>query len=156
VKRLQDVAFDWLPTAVIRGIMDVHSAGCWPTLGSGVKFVAALGTSVDYYAPAHVDSDFLFSIHQLNVAGMGHHEKDAEVVQYFCFPQQGFAVAMRPSDSILFNSNCFHCLSGKRDVWKDHRVHATSFYVKTGHVGGNDNSRPLTTEEMQYLTMEWN
>jgi hypothetical protein len=41
--------------------------GCWETVASGVKFVAALASSINYSAPAHVDSDFVMSIHQLNV-----------------------------------------------------------------------------------------
>lgn len=60
-------------------------------------------------------------------------------------------MAMRPGDVILFNSNVYHCLSGKTDMYRDIPVHVTSFYMKSGHVSGNDNSKELSTDEQKYL-----
>jgi hypothetical protein len=153
VRRLEDIVNGFLPIDLYRGAVSCQQAGRWPVLGKGIKFSSAMATSIDYCAPSHVDADFLFSIHQLNVEGDGHLYQDAEVVQYFCFPQLGYAIGMRPGDVIIFNSNCYHSLSTKRDLWRDHRVHVTSFYTKTAHVGGNDNSKDLTDEEKYYYNL---
>lgn len=154
-KRLQHLAFQWVPTQWIRSIVRTGSECQWPTLGKGVTFFAAMASSIDFSAPAHVDADFLFSVHQLNVGGSGHLTIDSPVAQYFCFPQQGFAIAMRPGDVILFNSNVFHCLTGKTEAYIKERVYVTSFYLKTGHVSGNDNSRELSQDELEYLRMDF-
>jgi ectoine hydroxylase-related dioxygenase (phytanoyl-CoA dioxygenase family) len=62
---------------------------------------------------------------------------------------------MRPGDVILFNSNVFHCLTGKTEAYRDLRVYVTSFYLKTGHVSGNDNSGELSQDELEYLRMDF-
>ena len=114
------------------------------------KFVAAMASLVDYSAPAHVDDDYLFSIHQLNMDGC---IANNEIVQCFCFPTYGFAIGLRPGDIILFNPHVYHCLSDKSAPYAETHVHATTLYVKTAHVGKNDNSRPLTETENCFYEM---
>jgi hypothetical protein len=153
VKRLQHIVMQFMPTEWIRSLVRLHDENAWPTMGEGVLFTAACASSIDFAAKAHVDSDFLFSIHQTNVAGAEHLHMDAPVAQYFCFPNLGYAIAMRPADVIMFNSNVIHCLSSKTKAYQEHKVYATSFYTKTGHVSGNDNSKALSTEEMEYFEL---
>ena len=64
-RRMEDAAAEYVPSGWLRGIAKANGLGAWPTLDK-CKFVAAMASSVDYNAPAHVDDDFLFSIHQLN------------------------------------------------------------------------------------------
>jgi hypothetical protein len=106
----------------------------------GPKFVAAMASLVDYSAPAHVDNDYLFSIHQLKVDGCIANNK---MVQCFCFLTYGFAIGLHPGDIILFNPHVYHCLSEKSVPYAKKDVHITTFYVKTTQVGKNDNSLPL-------------
>ena len=113
------------------------------------------GISVNYDAPAHVDDDFLFSAHQLNAVGVPV-KLMSEVAQHFCFPQYGFAIALRPGDIILFNPHVFHCLSEKTKAYNNVDVHVTTFYMKTAHVGKNNNSLPLTEPEKIYYDMSFN
>ena len=111
-----------------------------------------MASSVNYCAPAHVDDDFLFSIHQVNVDGL----LDAhEVVQCMCFPTYGYAVALRPGDVLLFNPHVPHCLSEKTTAYKDKDVHVTTFYIKTAHVGKHDNTIALSTKESCYYNMKF-
>lgn len=157
--RLKHLADAWLPTALIRAVCQITKDGAWEPYGNGsCDYSAALAASIDFSAPAHLDDDFLFSLHQLNVDAAGYDDQDAPVAQYFCFPQYGYAVALRPGDMLLFNSQCYHCLSKVTNhyVEADIRVHVTTFYLKTAHVGKNNNSVPLTEEELQYYNMSFN
>jgi len=91
----------------------------------------------------------------LNVLGAEFLVNDAAVAQHFCFPEFGYAIAVRPGDVIIFNPNCYHCISSKNDAYEGIPVHVTSFYLKTAHVGGNDNRRELTEEGLTYLDMSF-
>lgn len=64
-----------------------------------------------------------------------------DVCQYFCFPDQGKAVALKNGDVLLFNPKEKHCISGRTNVGKS--VVCASLYLKTAVVGGNDNSRTV-------------
>jgi hypothetical protein len=148
-KRMEHAVTEFIPSFLLAGIMKANSMKAWPTMQQS-KFVAAMASSVNYSAPAHVDDDYLFSIHQLNVEGC---TTDNEIAQYFCFPTYGFAIGLRPGDIILFNPHVYHCLSKKRAAYAEKDVHVTTFYVKTAHVGKNDNSLPLTEEENYFYNM---
>lgn len=135
----------------MRAISKANGLLAWPTLAR-CKFVAAMASSVNYSAPAHLDDDALFSIHQLNVDGCLDSD---DVAQFFCFPTYGFAIGLRPGDIILFNPHVYHCLSEKTEQYNDVDVHVTTLYVKTSHVGKNDNTLPLTEQEELYYDMEF-
>jgi hypothetical protein len=108
-----------------------------------------MASLVDYSAPAHVNDDYLFSIYQLNVDGCIANNK---IVQCFCFPASGFAIGLRPGDIILFNPHMYHCLSDKSAPYTEKDMHVTTFYVKTAHLGKNDNSLPLTEKKTVSMT----
>jgi hypothetical protein len=109
-----------------------------------LKSVAAMASLVNYSAPAHVDDDYLFSIHQLNVNGC---IADNVIVQCFCFPAYSFAIGLR--------SGLYHCLSEKSTPYAKKDVHVTTFHVKTAHVGKNDNSLPLTENDNCFYDMTY-
>jgi hypothetical protein len=46
-----------------------------------------------------------------------------------------------------------YCLSEKSAPYAEKDAHVTRFYVKTAHVGKNDNSRPLTEKENYFYGM---
>jgi len=148
-QRMEHVATEFIPSSWLAAITKANTLSAWPTVGRS-KFVAAMASSVDYSAPAHVDDDYLFSIHQLNVDGC---IADNKIVQCFCFPTYGFAIGLRPGDIILFNPHVYHCLSEKTTPYAEKDVHVTTFYVKTAHVGKNDNSLPLTEKENYFYNM---
>ena len=148
-QRMEHVVTEFIPSCLLAAITKANGLLAWPTMGRS-KFVAAMASSVNYSAPAHVDDDYLFSIHQLNVDGW---LTDNEIVQCFCFPTYGFAIGLRPGDIILFNPHVHHCLSEKGTAYAGKDVHVTTLYVKTAHVGKNDNSLPLTEEEKYFYDM---
>lgn len=148
VRRLEDVAAEFVPTSWLRAIAKANKCEAWPTVAGG--FVAAMASSINYWAPAHKDEDFLFSIHQVNIVGQLH---STDIVQYFCFPTLGFAIGLCPGDVILFNPHVHHCLSAKSPRYEDVDVHVTTMYVKTAHAGLNNNSIPLTEEQETYYSI---
>ncbi|CAB9504280.1 unknown protein [Seminavis robusta] len=148
--RLEHLAANLTPSTQLRAIKKAAELVDLCTI-EGCTFGGALASSVDYSAPAHVDDDFFLSAHQLNVSGRF---GDEEIVQYFCFPSCGFAVALRPGDVILFNPQVHHCLSKKSPAYAEDRVHVTTMYLKTRLVGKNDTSATLTEEEKEYFVMK--
>ena len=103
--------------------------------------VGGIASAVDYSAPAHIDKDFVLSLHQLNVEGR---EQDSAIAQYFCFPTLKLAVALRPGDILVFNPSVHHCLSAKSREYATDRVHVSTFYTRYGHVSLNNNNLELT------------
>ena len=87
-------------------------------------------------------------MYQLNVPI--EYKSKMPVCQYFCFPQFGLAIAIRPGDILLFNPNIYHCLSMKTENYKTD-VHVTSAYMKTAHAGDNNNRKELTDIQDHYF-----
>ena len=58
------------------------------------------------------------------------YKHDDEIVQYFCFPEYRFCVALRPGDWLFFNPAVHHCLSQKSKEYNDEIVHVSTCYVK--------------------------
>ena len=111
-----------------------------------------LASSYDFYAASHIDDDIGIAIHQVNVYMKYQH--DDEIVQYFCFPEYGFCIALRPGDWLFFNPAVHHCLSQKSKEYHNEIVHVSTCYVKSSHVGGNDNSIPLNSFEEKYALFD--
>jgi hypothetical protein len=152
-RKCECIAAKYISSHWLRGMEAAEKDGCWETVASGVKFVAALASTINYSAPAHVDCDFVMSIHQMNVDTSSGLLLEDEIAQYFCFPEFGYAVGLRPGDVLLFNPQVYHCLSKKEPVYKDANVHVTTFYLKTAHVGKNDNSLPLSAKDAVWYEM---
>jgi hypothetical protein len=149
--RMEHVVGEFIPSGWLRSITKANGFSAWPTTGK-CMFVSAMASSVNYCAPAHVDDDFLFSMHQLNVNGALDCD---EVVQYMCFPTYGYALGLKPGDVILFNPHVHHCLSEKTTTYINENVHVSTFYVKTAHVGKNNNTIPLNEQESSYYNMKF-
>ena len=143
--RLEHLGCKVIPSKWLRG-MEEAARVCGMQTIKGCIFGAGLASAIDYHAPAHVDSDFFVSIHQLNVSG---HYGDDRIVQYFVFPSCGYAIALRPGDVIVFNPHEHHCLSKKAPAFYELRVHVSTMYVKTPHISKNDKTAVLTEEEKE-------
>ena len=99
---------------------------------------------------AHVDDDYTYSVIQVHVDNT-EYAVENEVVCYFCFPCLGVAVPLRPGDFLLVNALEYHCLSSR---CKDHyNLFCLSSYLKTAVVGGNNNSFPLSSEDMKCISL---
>jgi hypothetical protein len=151
VKRCEEAFYSYASTAAIRHIREarklvpwegIHGAGdqlSSSTIYSGIAF------GVNVFLRAHVDDDYTYSVIQVHVDNMDY-AIDDDVVCYFCFPSLGCAVPLCPGDFLLINALEPHCLSSRcRD---DYDLFAVSSYLKTAVVGGNDNSVPLSNEEL--------
>ena len=80
-------------------------------------------------------------------------EKDT-VVAYFCFPTCGVAIPMRPGDFLLFDATLPHSISLRCHQIDD--IMCMSFYLKSRVVGMNDNSIPLSAEQIYLSTLHNN
>jgi hypothetical protein len=78
----------------------------------------------------------------------------AEVSNYFVFPEQGIAVALRPGDMLIFNPKYHHCLSSCTCAYQNKDVYSMSLYLKSAAVGKNDNSIPINDKETDLLREE--
>jgi len=107
---------------------------------------SGLAFGVNVYLHAHVDDDFTYSVIQVHVDSLDYGVDD-EVVCYFCFPCLGVSVPLRPGDFLLINALEYHCLLSR--CKDDFDLFAVSSYLKTAVVGGNDNSVPLSNEEVK-------
>jgi hypothetical protein len=94
----------------------------------------------------HTDDDFFLSCLTVAVDEKAYRIKNCEPVQYFAFPEDGVAIALRPGDILIFNSRIPHCITSRANVGGDD-VLVCSLYLKTALVGGNNrNCDPLVVE----------
>ena len=152
--RVEKVSHTVLPSSILRGLVAAYKMNDWTSLVGRNKHggtYVSLATSKNYRAPPHVDKDFFLSLHQVNVDRTGSYELNEDIVQYMCFPGIGLAVGLRPGDVLIFNPGTYHCLSEKECPYNGIDVHVSTLYIKTAHVGKNDNRLPLTRNEDSVL-----
>ena len=137
-----------------RYLLSFHSSGVkmakkiigWPGFkgidGKETNLFSNLSVGKNVFLPIHIDHDAFYSI--TFVVSNETTEMDSEVLCYFCFPDQGVAVALRHGDVLLFNPLVPHCISSKR---VKHDIFCASIYLKSKFVGGNDNSLDFTQEQ---------
>ena len=146
-------AFDaFVGADVIRQIKAASSVVPWETpestSGKRCRIFNGIAFGVNVHLGAHQDQDFTYSVIQVHVEGEEYGHED-RVVCYFCFPQLGCAVPMRPGDILLMNPMEYHCVSSL--CQNDVDVYCVSCYLKTAVVGGNDNNWKLSEEERECL-----
>jgi hypothetical protein len=103
----------------------------------------------------HTDEDFFYSVTTVPSAyglreDIDRYQIDVEVCNYFTFPEQGIAVALRPGDILLFNPQYQHCISSRTSIYETEDVFCVSLYLKSAVVGKND-SLPLTATDVNSL-----
>jgi hypothetical protein len=152
VKRCEEAFYSYASTSAIRHIREARELVPWEGIrGTGDEstrssIYSGIAFGVNVFLRAHVDDDFTYSVIQVHVDDMDY-AFDDDVVCYFCFPGLGCAVPLCPGDFLLINALEPHCLSSRCRV--DYNMFAVSSYLKTAVVGGNNNSTPLTSEELK-------
>ena len=97
--------------------------------------------SYNYVSAAHVDDDaFLSAITIMAETNTKDYQADSEIAVYFCLPECGKAIGLRPGDVIFFNPLYYHCISKRTKAYENKKVFVCSLYLKTAVIGGNDNS----------------
>jgi len=151
----------YLPTMVLVGLGVAQAWYNWtmPTnneKGGGPRIFACLASARNYFSGAHRDKDFFYCAFTVMAKGKAikqgkkasTYPKGLPVAHYFCFPEYGLAVAMRPGDVLWFNPLHYHCCSQKTQAYDDTDVYVSSWYLKTAVVAGNSNKIELTNEEL--------
>jgi hypothetical protein len=159
----QDVADGFIPSEHLRGIQIAKCILQWQQMeGCGKRCVwASFSDALNTFISAHMDDDFYYSLLTLASAHalrqkIDRYELSADVSNYFVFPEQGIAVAMRPGDMLIFNPKYHHCISSRAYEYANKDVFSLSLYLKTAIIGKHDNTIPLTSIECELLLREDN
>ena len=107
----------------------------------------AYASGVNVYLSSHWDQDFTYcatSIHQRKP-----YLESQNVVAYFAFPRLGIAIPLRPGDNLFFNPKEPHCIFSRCSNKED--IYCVSLYLKSANIGKNDNSTPLTHNQLPFL-----
>jgi hypothetical protein len=104
------------------------------------RYYNGLGFEINVYLRSHIDRDFTMSIVQAHIDNHDYQVNDWFLC-YFAFPRIGMAVALWPSDFLLFNPQEPHFISSCCRTGDG--IFCISSYLKTGVVGLNDNSNPV-------------
>jgi ectoine hydroxylase-related dioxygenase (phytanoyl-CoA dioxygenase family) len=110
-------------------------------------------------APAHTDEDAFLSalmvsyVSEKNLDNKNtNYEYDMKVANYFCFPESGIAVALRPGDVLFFNPLHYHCASQRLETYATEKIFLTALYLKNKQITRNDNKILLTERCMSHLS----
>ena len=105
----------------------------------------------DVYLSCHRDEDSMACLMtcQTRVDPNCPYSLDDPIVQYFCFPEYGVKVAMRPGDKLVFNPQVLHCLASP--PFPGYGVYSISLYTKSAVIGGNDKNKQLSMEEKSHM-----
>ena len=156
LKRINNACAEYLPRDLLTKFSQVRDQFCpFPTLGEK-GICSSVSVASNHLSALHVDKDFFFSYLTARSECTGKSDLNSKAepsaAHHFMFPTIGYAVSIRPGDIIIFNPTIPHCCSHKLVEYENVTVYLSSFYVKTAHIGGNDNSRPLTKEQEKYVT----
>jgi len=154
-RRLEFIIKRWLPFRMLTALsLSRELVGDTATMDdrrpSRSSIWSSVATSFNYMSPAHTDEDsflscltvsFLPKAIELSTAKKSKKKYDVNlpVACYFCFPEYGLAVALRPGDVLIFNPLHYHCLSQRTEDYRDEDIFVTSFYMKAKQLGGNYN-----------------
>ena len=139
--RMEHLTREFIPSHDLLTIEHAHNIAQWPRFRAirdksrECKMYAGFNVSSGSYHNVHLDDDFGYSTMALFDPINVEHDVDA-IVRYFCFPRLGVAIGLRAGDVIIFNAREWHCASS---MAIDRPIFSFCGYVKTAHVGGNDN-----------------
>ena len=120
-----------------------------PHSNHNTKYFGAMAFGQNVFARCHTDEDFTMSVTQVYLEGVDVYSVADRVVAYFCFPTIGVAIPMCPGDYVIFDATLPHCVSSR--CHSGDNVVGVSFYLKSLVVGMNNNSIPLTRDQI-YLS----
>ena len=153
--RRAEAAFEYFAdTAVLRQLSAAKQVVDFKTLSTPdgrhcVKYFGAIAFGHNVFLRCHTDHNFTFSITQVYLKGSDRYCSGDHVVAYFCFPTRGVAIPIRPGDYIIFDATLPHSISSR--CHRNDDIMCMSFYLKSKVVGMNDNSKPLSEEQI-YLS----
>ncbi len=119
-----------------------------------VKYFGAIAFGINIFLRCHSDDDFTVSVTQVFLKGCDQYRVGDKVVAFFCFPTLGVAIPMRPGDFVIFDATIPHCISSRCHASDE--IMCVSFYLKSLVVGMNDNSIPLSTDQMDLSSLHDN
>ena len=155
LKRIDNACSAFFPPGLLLKFRRVCDEICpFPTLREN-GFSCSVSVAVDHISAVHVDKDFFFSYLTARSEFQGDIDWNssfhAATAYHFMFPSIGYGVCVRPGDILIFNPTIPHCCSHKLSAYDGIPVYLSSFYVKTAHVGGNNNGLSLTKEQETIL-----
>ncbi|GFH48503.1 hypothetical protein CTEN210_04979 [Chaetoceros tenuissimus] len=106
------------------------------------QVLVSIAVGVGSYLNAHKDDDAFVSVITSLAEDEDHYKEEADIVTYFCFPDQGRAIALRAGDILVFNSaDELHCSSSNSEAFSNETVFNCSMYLKTNVLAGNNNEK---------------
>ena len=144
--RMEHLTREFIPSDDLHTVEHAHNVARWPRFkavrdkSKECKMYAGFNVSSGSYHNVHLDDDFGYSTVVLFDPDNEGQEEEA-IVRYFCFPRLGVAIGLRVGDVIIFNAREWHCSSS---MAVDRQIFSFGGYIKTAHVGGNDNKSSLT------------
>jgi hypothetical protein len=151
---VEDVMSAFVPTDELRKVNLSRELIGYKTMSSDDIFCKIFGSIAfgrNVHLGCHTDKDFAKSVVSVYLDEDGYGFND-RIIAYFCFPRLGIAVALRAGDVLIFNPSEPHAVSSRCDENDD--VHCVSMYLKTAVVSLNDNSIPITNQQIYYLRKE--
>ena len=148
---IEDKCEKYLPRDILKGISQVKDKFNYPRFPiikdsqyqsnncyQQTKIYTSLALARDYYSAAHIDEDFFLSA----MISLNDDDKeikfDGQIITHFCFPECGYAVALRDGDCLIFNPKILHCCA-HQETLDNGSVLCSSVYLKSNIIGGNDN-----------------
>ena len=146
IHQVERLSNRYIPSGFMTALMKVKQVLNWPTFkgedDKETSYYPSISVGKNVYLPMHTDEDAFFSA--TFVVANSKLENDSEILNYFCFPTLGYAVALRQGDVLFFNPLIPHCVSSKRVSYD---VICCSLYMKSKLVGGNNNSIDFTENQ---------
>ena len=150
-KRINHSCSSYVPSSLLTKFADVRdSIITFPTM-SELGTTCSVSVAVDHISAVHTDKDFFLTYLTARSSpdpeseGMNFNSNfNAPIAYHFVFPTIGYAVGISPGDILIFNPNVPHCCASNLSHYENVPVFLASFYIKCGHVGGNDNSKLLS------------
>lgn len=112
--------------------------------GKNILVAGAIGKGS--YLNSHTDHDAFLSVYTGHCReaideSTGNYPLECKPIGYFCFPDQGACVALRPGDILIFNAQKYnHCNSSPVPInCVEEPVYNISLYLKTAVMAGNSN-----------------
>lgn len=143
-------AKQYLPSGYVQGLQEIQKKIGYVGFPLNSLKRSTIWTTVacgyNVFLPMHYDEDFFWSL--TTVLANRNFVLDDKIMNYFCFPHYGVAVALRPGDVLIFNPLVHHCVS-TRETTED--VVCLSLYLKTKNIAGNDVQQQLSGEQWTIL-----
>jgi len=159
VKNLEAKIREWLPTHILSGFQEAKELlglrGMSVNEKDGhlkrtAEFFSSVAFGKNVFLSCHLDEDSFYSVvtieKRVKEAPYG---MEDPIIVYFCFPEYGVKVGLRPGDVLMFNPRVMHCVSSA--VAESLEYYCISLYLKTVVVGKHDNSIEVTEEQLKFL-----